>query len=181
MTIERKPMDPIKLDCQSCNGYGIHLARRENPGKSKRVKWQFCLCPIGQAKAQELTRESTPIGAVNKFSAEPTTRGALKFGSKREARRYDELCNLELAGEIKFLQVHPRYPLQSEDGSVTIRYPNGRIAVYTADFQYEEQNDDDTETVVTEDVKSKPTMTEASTLRMAVFSSLYGREVRITK
>jgi hypothetical protein len=179
--MDLKPMVE-KLVCKNCNGRGIHMALRDpiDKKKSKRVRWQYCLCPIGQAKAFDGARPSARMG-TNKYSAEPTRRGALKFASKREALRYDELCNLELAGEIKFLQVHPRYPLQSEDGSVTIRYPNGRVAVYTADFQYEEQNDDGTETVVTEDVKSKPTMTEASTLRMAVFSSLYGREVRITK
>ena len=155
------------MSCSLCNGHGVIQM------SGRGMRYETCT-KCGGAPVLNPLKD-------NKFHAEATTRGATKFASKREALRYDELCNLELAGKIKYLQVHPRYPLQSKDGSVTIRYPNGRLAVYTADFQYEEQNDDDTETVVTEDVKSKPTMTEASTLRMAVFSSLYGREVRITK
>ena len=154
------------MSCSLCNGHGVIQM------SGRGMRYETCT-KCGGAPALNPLKD-------NKFSAEPTRRGELKFASKREARRYDELCNLELAGEIKFLQVHPRYPLQNEDGSVTIRYPNGRIAVFTADFQYEEQGEDG-EIIVTEDVKSKPTMTEASTLRMAVFSSLYGREVRITK
>lgn len=150
--------------CSLCNGHGVIQM------SGRGMRYETCT-KCGGAPVLNPLKD-------NKFSAEPTRRGELKFASKREALRYDDLCNLELAGEIKYLQVHPRYKLQNEH--VTIRYPNGRIAAYTADFQYEEQGEDG-ETIVTEDVKSKPTMTEASTLRMAVFTSLYGREVRITK
>jgi len=51
----------------------------------------------------------------------------------------------------------------------------GTIENYTADFEYLCDGE-----LITEDVKSSATMTEASRLRISVFQSLYGRKVRIT-
>ena len=160
------------MSCSKCNDHGIHL------GEGKKLRWRFCSCDIGQLMDNSVSFKPAEEQGKNKFSAEPTRRGALKFASKGEALRYDELCRLEYV-DIKHLQVHPRYELKNEH--VEIRYANGRLAVYTADFQYEEFDENGDEVLVTEDFKSKATMTEASSLRIAVFESLYGRKVRISK
>lgn len=151
------------MSCSKCSDRGVVL------GDSKKLKWVWCECPVGeQLKGVQAPKDR------NKYNADPTTRGELKFASKGEALRYDQLCNLERAGEIENLHPHPRYELANEH--IEIRYANGRLAIYTADFQYDENGE-----VVTEDFKSKATMTEASSLRIAVFESLYGRKVRISK
>lgn len=50
-----------------------------------------------------------------------------KFPSKAEANRYLALKLLEKSGQIKGLEIHPRYPLEV----------NGqRICIYEADFRY---------------------------------------------
>lgn len=95
------------------------------------------------------------------------------FDSKKEGLRYKELKWLEQAGLITNLKIHPKYPLQR--GAVAVKYPNGRLARYTADFEY---FDVETNTLHTEDVKGY--MTQESKLRIAVFEALYRRKVRIT-
>lgn len=110
----------------------------------------------------------------NKYNAKTTVFDGLKFASKREAKRYCELKMLESSGDIERLMVQPAYPLKNE--SITVRYPNGRVARYTADFEYFENGE-----LITEDVKSRATMTEAAKLRIAVFESIYGRSVRIVE
>jgi hypothetical protein len=127
---------------------------------------RFQECPECHGKAAEPKK--------NKYNAKTTVSGGLKFASKREARRYEELQMAEMAGEVVNLSVQPVYPLSNDH--VCVKYPNGRIAKYTADFEYFENGE-----LVTEDVKSRATMTEAAKLRMAVFTAIYGREVRITE
>lgn len=52
-----------------------------------------------------------------------------RFASKKEAARYGELLLLGLAGEIRNLELQPRFPIVS----------NGvKVAEYVADFRYEE-------------------------------------------
>jgi len=110
----------------------------------------------------------------NKFHAELTAVDGIKFGSKREAARYSALILAQDAGVIEKLRPHPAYPLTNEH--ITVKYPNGRVAKYTADSEYVEGGE-----LITEDVKSRATMTEAAKLRIAVFESIYGRSVRIVE
>lgn len=64
---------------------------------------------------------------MNKYRAVKTTIDGIKFDSKAEGRRYAELKLLERAGEIRQLELQPRY-------SIVI---NGRhICNYHADFRY---------------------------------------------
>ena len=95
------------------------------------------------------------------------------FDSKKEAQRYQELRWTEKAGLITNLKIQPRYPLQR--GEIAVKYPNGRLARYTADFEY---FDVETSELITEDVKGY--MTKDAKLRIAVFEALYRRKVRIT-
>jgi hypothetical protein len=65
--------------------------------------------------ASEATGEA--LGALlravrpRKYRNTPTIVDGHRFDSKREAARYEELRNAERAGEIRSLEVHPRFPL----------------------------------------------------------------------
>jgi len=64
----------------------------------------------------------------SKYNARPTLVGSLRFHSKKEARRYQELKLLEHAGEISGLELQVKYHM----------YINGQlISTYVADFVYQ--------------------------------------------
>jgi hypothetical protein len=71
---------------------------------------------------------------MSKYHATPTRVGNLKFASRLEAHRYQDLTLLEKAGEIAGLKTHPRFVLQEAftDSSGT----KHRAIVYEADFSY---------------------------------------------
>jgi hypothetical protein len=71
----------------------------------------------------------------SKFSSVMTTVDGIKFRSKAEARRYGELKLLEKAGEIKDLELQPRYPLHVGGFGI---YRGTHIGDYLADFRYRE-------------------------------------------
>jgi len=130
---------------------------------------------IGPSEAR--TRSKSPPGLSaalkapakpprRKFHNIPTTVGGIKFDSKSEAARYASLLLLERAGEISGLEVQPKYRLEV----------NGQlIGTYRPDFRYV---DTDTGLLVVEDVKSKPTITEAYRLRKKMMRAIYNIEVR---
>jgi hypothetical protein len=95
--------------------------------------------------AGDMTRVS--FGMIRpKFGNVKTEIDGLKFDSKREAKRWQELRVLERAGRIEKLQRQVKYRLEV----------NGvLIATYTADFVYDELVKGDPKPVV-EDVKGWP-------------------------
>lgn len=101
----------------------------------------------------------------NKFNAIPTVVDGIRFASLKEGKRYGELLLLKRAGEIAHLVVHPCYPLKVNDVLV---------GKFHADFEF---LDTRTDQIVSEDVKSLPTRTEAYKLRAKLFAAIYGREV----
>ena len=83
---------------------------------------------------------------MSKYNARKTILDGIKFDSKKEARRYKELKLLEKAGEIKNLQLQPRFTLQE---SFIHQGKTERKITYIADFMYEEKNGQ----IVVEDTK----------------------------
>ena len=68
----------------------------------------------------------------SKYGAVRTTIDGITFASKAEARRYAELLLLARAGEIRGLELQPRFELS------VFGYGNDtRIGDYVADFQYQ--------------------------------------------
>lgn len=109
---------------------------------------------MGQAMAtEEITlaeyRALAPGG--NKYRAQKTTVDNIVFASKREARRYGELRQMEAAGEIRDLELQPRFLLQ--EGFVDNEGVKHRPIYYVADFGYMEVA---TGRRVVEDPKGKP-------------------------
>lgn len=86
------------------------------------------------------------LNGRNKFGNRSVIEDGIRFDSRKEARRYRELRLLERAGEIKKLELQPRFLLQNKfqkDGKTH------RKIEYVADFRYIEGG----KTIV-EDVKS---------------------------
>lgn len=123
----------------------------------------------------------------HKYGAKPTMVDGIRFASKKESRRYQELKLLEKAGELWDLELQPKFDLlvpsttgtvvgaskalvrQAETGSGLIR-----IGRYTADFAYYDRRDGR----VIEDVKSRATATEAYRLRKKHVEAQYGVSIR---
>lgn len=102
----------------------------------------------------------------NKFGAIKVKDDGYTFDSKAEHRRYCELKLLSQAGKISHLIVHPKYDLID--------------CKYIGDFLYRELDDKGGFKVVMEDVKSKPTLTRISQLKMKILKRMFpDMEVRI--
>ena len=100
-------------------------------------------------------------GNMSKYGAVPTTLDGLRFASKAEARRYQDLKLMEAAGEIAYLECHPCFPL----------IVNGvKVGTYIADFMYWQEG-----RRVVEDVKGVRTQVYA--LKKKLVQALYGIEV----
>lgn len=67
----------------------------------------------------------------SKYHAKRVKLDGYTFDSKVEARRYEQLKLLERAGEIRRLEIHPRY-------QVVPASMQGKAVYYVADFTYRE-------------------------------------------
>jgi hypothetical protein len=81
----------------------------------------------------------------HKYGAKPKTVDGIRFASTKEATRYQELKLLEKAGEIRNLQLQPRFYLWVPGGDI-----DHALGEYRADFSYTENRNHE---VVVEDVK----------------------------
>lgn len=110
---------------------------------------------------------------TNKFRNIPTEVDGIRFASKAEARRYQELKLLMRAGEIESLELQKRYPL----------VVNGvKVGTYVSDFTYRERYQDGPYTLhneVDEDVKG--VATPVFKLKAKLFKAQYGREIKIIR
>ncbi len=105
----------------------------------------------------------------NKYRAKPQIVDGIRFASIREARRYRELKLLSDAGLITELELQPKFKLGPDEAPFLIRsagYPNGRRAVYLADFRYRHEGE-----LVIEDVKGIDT--PLSRLKRAIVEAQY--------
>lgn len=118
---------------------------------------------------------------AHKYGAVRTVVRGHAFASKREAKRFSDLRFLELAGDIKRLELQPRFPLfvpgviPPEGGLLPDHWTLTKIGHYTADFAY---LDVKTGKRVIEDVKSSATKTTAYRLRKKFVEAQYGIEIR---
>lgn len=109
---------------------------------------------------------------ANKYRAVRTTVDGIKFASKREARRYQELKMLERAGAIEDLRCQVPYDL-------TV---NGqKIGRYVADFEYTALQTDPIKDwrAVVEDVKGMKT--PVYNLKKKLMRAIHGIEILETK
>lgn len=111
---------------------------------------------------------SRPSGATkrSKYGNSPTMVDGISFDSKKEAERFGVLKMLERVGEIRSLEVHPRFPLVIHGID---------CGVYEADFGYVTRDG----VPVIEDVKS-PATRKLPTYRLKrkMTWALYSIEIR---
>jgi len=86
---------------------------------------------------------------MSKYKAKRTTIDGITFASKAEAKRYEELKYMEMAGEIEWLELQPVFPLHAT-GFTEEGLTNIKIGKYVADFRY---IDADSGREIIEDVK----------------------------
>lgn len=104
---------------------------------------------------------------MRKYKNTPTVVNGEKFDSKGEAARWQELKLMEMAGEIVELTRQVKYDMVI----------NGvKVCSFVPDFEYVKDG-----ALITEDFKSKATMTPTFRLKAKLFKALYNREVLITK
>lgn len=107
----------------------------------------------------------------------------IKFKSKKEARRYDELMLMRKAGTIRDLKLQPQFTLQ--ESYVTPEGKRVRAIRYVADFSYsvmppywknyEEQCPDDAWYQVVEDVKGgRATKTREYAIKKKLLQERFG-------
>ena len=101
---------------------------------------------------------------TTKYHNRKTLYQGIQFDSRREENRYRELELLEKAGEIRNLELQPRYDF-IVNGKKLKHY-------YKADFRYEEVA---TQTVIVEDVKGF--RTKDYKLKKELVEVLYGIEI----
>ena len=88
----------------------------------------------------------------------------IKFDSKREAKRFSELRQLQRAGIIRDLKLQVPFPLHGKDGPILT--PTGRQMRYKADFQYFDVR---LNCMVTEDAKGWAT--DVSKMKLAIMAA----------
>lgn len=101
----------------------------------------------------------------NKYGAEPTKIGDVRFDSKAESKRYLVLKDEERRGKIQDLQIQVRFNLLPAQGKE-------RPVDYVADFVYERNG-----SRVVEDVKSGPTKTREFVLKRKMMLFFHGIRV----
>ena len=104
------------------------------------------------------------LKAKSKYRNVPVTVDGIKFQSKKEAARYQELRAMEQAGEIKGLRCQVSYPLM---------VAGHRICKYVCDFAYW-----DGKQHVCEDVKG--VKTPVYRIKAALMLACYGIAIRET-
>ena len=138
-----------------------------------------------QAAAQEERKRKYHNNPTDRHGAEGKK---IRFDSKREAARYDELMLMLKAGKIRELKLQPQFTLQE-----AYTTPDGnriRAIIYKADFSYEEQitthfvesrtnyhYDDTSWQFVVEDVKSKATKTRVYGMKKKLLREKFGIDI----
>lgn len=116
-----------------------------------------------EARRQVLAKLSADHTAkAAKYHNQPDRRGTIRFDSRKEARRYDELMLMLKAGQIRNLRLQQQYTLQ--ESYLTETGERVRAIRYVADFAYERPTAPDKYGAVlwlpvVEDVKSRATKT----------------------
>lgn len=110
---------------------------------------------------------------MSKYAAKKTTVHGITFDSKAESRRYLELLMLQRAGQIKSIELQPKFEIiPAYKHPVTGK--RVRATHYIADFKVEWADGN----VTVEDVKSQPTMTPLYRLKKKLVEREYGIEIK---
>lgn len=96
---------------------------------------------------------------------------SIRFDSKKEARRFDELAVMLRAGTIQDLKLQPQFTLQ--EAYTTTAGVRVRAIRYQADFSYQRDG-----ALVVEDVKSRATRTREYLIKKKLMQERLGIEIQ---
>ncbi len=113
----------------------------------------------------------------HKYKATPITLDGIRFDSKREAKRYGVLMQMQMAGQIRKLTLQPKFTLEGPNGPLIYPSSNRRVTYY-ADFAYDERNEAGEWVSIIEDVKGMET--PLWRLKAAIMAGM-GHPIRVTK
>ena len=120
-------------------GQGFGPARRCTKRKEAREMGLTAadLQRMGPEAQRQVMEKLGIVGKTKapKYHNQPDSRGNLRFDSKKEARRYDELMLMLKAGQIRNLRLQQQYTLQ--ESYITETGERVRAIHYVADFAYE--------------------------------------------
>lgn len=142
-------------------------------------------------KKREIIPSTAPSGgreAASKYHNNPTERiteggAVIRFDSRKEARRYDELMAMLKAGEIQDLRLQRDFTLlEAYTGTQGCRI---RAIRYRADFTYyrppdgasKENRNKSSWVLVVEDVKSRPTRTKDYLMKKKLMKDRFGIDI----
>lgn len=166
---------------------GIDISRL-----SPQAQAQIARKIAAQARDKAEKQAAEHSAKENKYHNIPDTRNGaereIKFKSRKEARRYDELMLMLKAGKIRELKLQPQFTLQ--EAYTTPEGKRVRAIRYDADFSYEEQitthfvesrtnyhYDDTSWQFVVEDVKSKATKTRVYGMKKKLLREKFGIDI----
>ena len=135
------------------------------------------------AEQEKQRQERREREKASKYHNQPDERqtaagGNLRFDSRKEARRFDELSVMLLAGRIRDLKLQPQFTLQ--EAYTTPEGVHVRAIRYQADFSYERHTPHmamDEWRLVVEDVKSRATKTRVYAIKKKLMLERYGIEI----
>lgn len=141
------------------------------------VKRQNFFVNMTAQQYREMMGISKPIAVQkeNKYHAQKTEVNGIKFDSKWEAKRFNELSAMEKAGQITNLQRQVKFILL--DGYINNKGEKIRPICYFADFQYT----DDSGQKIVEDTKSPATKTDVFKIKKKLFEAKFKDYIFIEK
>ena len=111
-----------------------------------------------------------------KYGNHKVTVDGIKFDSKKEAKRYQDLLLEQRAGLISELELQPEFPFIINGEPLKHKEKGARALKYVADFRYIRDGVE-----IIEDAKSKATANESLfRLKKALFETLYDKKLTIT-
>lgn len=139
------------------------------------IKKQQFFYTMSAKDYQAMINGKTPAAKENKYHAQKTEIDGIKFDSKWEAERYNQLSAMQQAGLIKDLQRQVKFVLQ--DGYTNNKGEKIRPICYMADFQYT----DNEGKLIVEDTKSPATKTEVFKIKKKLFEARFPEYIFIEK
>ena len=138
-------------------------------------KQQFFFNMTAQQYREMMDRPRQPVQKENKYHAQKTEVDGIKFDSKWEAERYNQLSAMQRAGQIKDLQRQVKFVLL--DGYTNNKGEKIRPICYMADFQYI----DNEGRKIVEDTKSPATKTDVFKIKKKLFEAKFKDYIFVEK
>ena len=130
-----------------------------------------------QQVLEKLNQQAKPERKPSKMRNIKTDLAGIKFDSKKEAARFQELKILEDTGQIRNLRLQVDFTLQ--EAYTTNTGKRIRAIRYKADFTYEEPTEEGWVRIV-EDVKGNPQRTKEYAMKRKLLQDRFGIAIRET-